>query len=48
MRLVSLDLNENAAIIKVKDLYLGLWFTDYLSLLKIDNEWLIVHKVFSS
>jgi hypothetical protein len=46
MRLVSLDLTENVAAVKVKDLYLGLWFTDYLSLLKIDDEWVIVNKIF--
>ena len=46
MRLVSLDLTENVAAVKVKDLYLGLWFTDYLSLLKIEDEWFIVNKIF--
>ncbi len=46
MRLVSLDLTENVAVVKVKDLYLGLWFTDYLSLLKIEKEWVIVNKIF--
>jgi hypothetical protein len=46
MRLVSLDLDEPAAMVKVKDLYMGLWFTDYLSLLKIDNKWLIINKIF--
>jgi hypothetical protein len=46
MRLVSMDLTENVAMIKVKDLYLGLWFTDYLSLVKIGDQWLIVNKIF--
>ncbi len=46
MRLVSMDLTENVAMVKVRDLYLGLWFTDYLSLLKIDDDWLIVNKIF--
>ena len=46
MRLVSLDLTENAAAVKVKDWYLGLWFTDYLSLLKIEDKWVIVNKIF--
>ncbi len=46
MRLVSLDLNDPAAMVKVKDWYMGLWFTDYLSLLKIENKWLIVNKIF--
>lgn len=46
MRLVSMDLTENVAMVKVKDWYLGLWFTDYLSLMKIEDQWLIVNKIF--
>lgn len=46
MRLISLDLTENVAMVKVKDLYRGLRFTDYLSLLKIEDKWLIVNKIF--
>jgi hypothetical protein len=46
MRLVSMDLTENVAMVKVKDLYLGLWFTEYLSLVKIEDQWLIVNKIF--
>jgi hypothetical protein len=46
MRLVSMDLTENVAMVKVRDLYLGLWFTDYLSLVKIEDQWLIVNKIF--
>ncbi len=46
MKLVSMDVTENVAVVKVRDLYMGLWFTDYLSLLKIEGDWLIVNKIF--
>ena len=46
MRLVSIDLTESVAVAKARDLYLGLWFTDYLTMLKIEDGWLIVNKVF--
>ena len=46
MKIVSMDITGNEAIVKVEDLYLGLRFTDYLSLLLIDNSWVIVNKVY--
>ena len=46
MKLVSMDVTENVASVKVKDLYLGLRFTDYLHLMKVDGNWLIVNKMF--
>ena len=46
MNIVSIDITENVAVVKVKDLYLGLWFTDYLTLLKIDEDWKIINKAF--
>lgn len=46
MSLVSMDLTETVAVVKVRDYYLGLWFTDYLSLLKIEDTWRIVNKIF--
>ena len=46
MKLVSMDVTENVAAAKVADLYMGLRFTDYLSLIKIEDEWVIVHKTF--
>ncbi len=46
MKLVSMDVTENVASVKVRDFYMGLWFTDYLSLLKIEGEWVIVYKTF--
>ena len=46
MKIVSIDITGDAAIVKVADLYTGLKFTDYLSLMKIDEQWLIVNKTF--
>lgn len=46
MNIVSIDMKENVAMVKVRDLYLGLWFTDYLTLIKMDNGWKIVNKSF--
>ena len=46
MKIVSMDITGNEAVVKVEDLYLGLRFTDYLSLLRIDNNWVIVNKVY--
>jgi len=47
MEIISVDIQGAAAAVKVKDLYKGLRFTDYLSLLKIDGTWKIVSKTFS-
>ncbi len=47
MEVLSVDIQGTAAAVKVADLYKGLRFTDYLSLLKIDGNWKIVAKTFS-
>lgn len=46
MKIVSIDMTGNIAVVKVEDLYQGLQFTDYLSLMKIDDNWLIVNKTY--
>ncbi|MCP4274707.1 MAG: nuclear transport factor 2 family protein [Gammaproteobacteria bacterium] len=46
MKIVSIDVTANEAVAKVTDLYLGLRFTDYLSLLKVDGNWVIVNKMY--
>jgi hypothetical protein len=46
MKIVSTDVKENVASVKVEDLYRGLRFTDYLTLIKFGDEWKIVHKAF--
>jgi len=46
MRIVSTDVTGAVATVKVADLYQGLRFTDYLTLLKTDDNWAIVNKAF--
>ncbi len=46
MEILSLDISGDAAAVKVRDLYKGLRFVDYLTLLKFDNGWKIVNKTF--
>ena len=46
MRIVSTDVTEDAATVKVADLYMGLRFTDYLTLSKLDDKWVIINKAF--
>ena len=46
MSIALVDQTGNEAFVKVKDLYLGLHFTDYLTLMKIDGTWQIIHKAF--
>ncbi len=46
MRIVSTDVTGQVAAVKVVDLYRGLRFTDYLSLARVDGQWVIVNKIF--
>jgi hypothetical protein len=46
MRIVSTGVTGQVATVKVADLYRGLRFTDYLSLVKVDGQWRIVNKTF--
>ncbi len=46
MRIVSTDITGAVAVVKVADLYQGLRFTDYLTLLKNDGNWQIINKAF--
>lgn len=46
MTLVSIDITGDAAMAKVNDMFLGLRFTDYLSLVKVDGNWVIVNKTY--
>ena len=46
MRIVATDVTGQVATVKVADLYMGLRFTDYLSLTKVDGQWMIVNKTF--
>jgi hypothetical protein len=43
---LELDMTGDAAVAKVSDDYMGITFTDYLSLLKIDGQWRIINKLY--
>lgn len=45
-RIESVEITGNAGIGKIVLEYPTVTFTDYMSLLKVDNEWKIVNKVF--
>ncbi|MCG4453891.1 nuclear transport factor 2 family protein [Pseudomonas sp. MMS21-TM103] len=42
----SIDITGDAAAVKMTDLYFDLKFTDYLALLKIGQDWVIVNKLY--
>ena len=44
--IVSIDKAGDTAVVKSNNDYLGVRFTDYLTLLKTDGRWVIVNKVF--
>lgn len=46
MSIESIDLTVNVGCVKVRDLYMGLLFTDYLGIAKIDGRWKIMSKIF--
>ena len=46
MRIVATDVTGQVGTVKVADLYRGLRFTDYLSVARIDGQWVIVNKTF--
>ncbi len=46
MRIVMMDQVAEEAFVKVEDLYLGLRFTDYLTLMKVDGTWRIINKAY--
>ncbi|MHC5350645.1 nuclear transport factor 2 family protein [Pseudomonas sp. A46] len=45
-QIVSQDVTDETAMVKVLDDYAGLRFTDYLSLMVLDGRWRIVSKLF--
>jgi hypothetical protein len=45
-RILSTDVTGDAAMVKVENDYLGMRFTDYLTLLHLADGWVIVNKVF--
>jgi hypothetical protein len=42
----TLNISGDAAAVKVTDKYAGMKFTDYLALLKLQDGWRIVNKVY--
>ena len=46
MIIESIDLTGNVGNVKVRDLYMGLRFTDYLNMVKLEGRWQIVNKTF--
>ncbi|MEE9100295.1 nuclear transport factor 2 family protein [Pseudomonas sp. QE6] len=44
--LKSLDITGDSAVAKVTDDFLGMHFTDYLSLLRIGSQWSIINKLY--
>lgn len=45
-RVVSVDVTGDAAVVKVELDYPKVFFTDYLSMLKVDGRWGVVEKTF--
>ena len=46
MAIVAIDVTGDAAVVKVRDLYLNRYFVDYLTLLKSDGAWKIINKTY--
>jgi hypothetical protein len=44
--IASIDIAGDTAVVKVTDDYLGIRFTDYLTMLKHEGQWTIVNKAF--
>lgn len=44
--ILGIDTSGEAASVKVRDSFAGANFTNYLSLLLIEGNWLIVHKLY--
>lgn len=46
MKVESIDLSGKVGNVKVQDLYMGLRFTDYLNMVKVEERWQIINKTF--
>jgi hypothetical protein len=46
MDIEAIDVEGDAASVKVTDTFAGMRFTDYLSMLKIGGRWTIVNKLY--
>jgi hypothetical protein len=45
-RVVSVDMSHDAAVAKLQIRYADALVTDYMSLLKVDGQWVIIGKIF--
>lgn len=45
-RVISVDVSHDAAVAKLQIRYADALVTDYMSLLKVDGQWVIVGKIF--
>jgi len=48
IRVVSVDMTETTAVVKVANSYHGACYTSYLSMIKIDGSWSIINGLFHS
>lgn len=46
--IISIDVAGYAAMVKSRVVVAGVIFTDYISLLKVNNQWVIKNKIFSA
>lgn len=46
MKFETLDLTGDQAVLKITDYVFGVWFVDYLSMLKTEDGWKIVNKTY--
>ncbi|HEX8596372.1 MAG TPA: nuclear transport factor 2 family protein [Pseudomonas sp.] len=44
--IIDVDITGDAAAVKIIDDYIGMRFTDYLSLLNMDDRWVIINKLY--
>ncbi|WP_119302552.1 nuclear transport factor 2 family protein [Dongia deserti] len=44
--MLSIDVTGDTAVVKLTDDYLGVRFTDYLTMVKTEGRWVIVNKAF--
>jgi hypothetical protein len=48
LRITAVDITDNAASVKVEEDYPNSVYVDYISLLKLNGEWKIVNKIYTS
>jgi hypothetical protein len=48
LRIATVDITDDAASVKVVESYPQSVYTDYLNLLRIDGQWRIVNKIYTS